>query len=159
MRPTVFIGLAIVAIGALIAAALLAPTGATTQPGAKALEAVLLAPCCWGGTLETHESDIAAQLRTEIESRVARGESTTAIEADLVQRYGPQIRAMPHEKAFSSVLALAAVAVVVAGAGVGGLIRSWRQGGVAPQATASASQAPARDAYDDRLDAELEDID
>ena len=62
---------------------------------AEELEDRLLAPCCWRQPLRDHESPVATQLRGEIASRIAAGESTDDIEADLVRRYGDKLRAPP----------------------------------------------------------------
>ena len=62
------------------------------------LEDRLLAPCCWRQSLRDHESPVATELRSEIRARVAAGETTSAIEADLVGRYGVEIRALPSGK-------------------------------------------------------------
>ena len=60
---------------------------------AQDLEKRLLAPCCWRETLATHESPTANKLRREIRTRIAEGESASAIETDLVRRHGPGLRA------------------------------------------------------------------
>jgi cytochrome c-type biogenesis protein CcmH/NrfF len=69
---------------------------ATVQ--ARELEAHLLAPCCWRETLAAHQSQLASALRQEIERRLAGGESVDHLEADLVARHGPGIRAQLPDK-------------------------------------------------------------
>jgi len=129
-------------------------------PSAKALEATLLAPCCFGGTLDVHDSDISRELRTEIEARVARGESTLAIEADLVQRYGSQMRAMPDRAAFSIASTLAMLAIALAGGAVLSLVRRCGWGGRAGAEHGNGEAAVvSRDRLDEQLDAELEALD
>lgn len=131
-------------------------SSSTTPPGAKALEATLLAPCCWGGTLATHDSPVSTELRQEIETRADHGEATTAIEADLVGRYGDRIRAMPKVGAFSNALVIALDAAILALAAMIVAFARWRRTnaeGVKPIDT-----APRRDEYDDRIDAELADL-
>jgi cytochrome c-type biogenesis protein CcmH/NrfF len=100
---------------------------------------------------------IAGQLRTEIETRVGRGESTAAVESDLVARYGPRIRAMPDRAAFATttfivmvMIALGLVAAVV-------LVRRWRLGPerVTPALAPQGSSPCAADQYDTQLDEEL----
>lgn len=150
----------VIGLVALLAAggALLGSGSTSTPPGAKALEASLLAPCCFGGTLDVHDSEISHQLRAEIEARVARGESTAAIESDLVSRYGPQIRAMPDRGAFSATMAMVMVSIGIGGAAVLLLARRWRRG--APALPSGDAGSPAlRDADDERLDAELAELD
>lgn len=128
------------------------------RPSARAIEATLLAPCCFNGTLDTHDSPLAHDLRDEIEKRVAGGKSTGAVEADLVGRYGPRIRALPNPRVFTI-----GIATVLAGVGLAGLallvrVRAWRrprQVGGREAKTDAATPEPPRDAYDDRLDHEL----
>lgn len=141
------------------------PVFAEGAPSAKALEAKLLAPCCFGGTLDHHDSPMAIELVHEIEDRVARGESTQAIEDDFVSRYGKQVLAMPNEKAMSNV-----VTGLLAMFGVSGAVlvtvmlrrsskRRREDASDAGRAAKLAAGKPkARDALDDRLDAELEDV-
>lgn len=156
------LGLAAFALAVLVFAA---PALAEGAPGAKALEAKLLAPCCYGGTLDIHDSEMARELRHEIEDRVARGESTEAVENDFVDRYGSRVRAMPNEKAMSNV-----VTGLLALFGISGAVlvtvmvrRSSKQRreddtDASRAAKALASKPRVRDALDDRLDAELEDV-
>jgi cytochrome c-type biogenesis protein CcmH len=140
-------------------------------PGAKALEAKLLAPCCFGGTLDIHDSEMARELRHEIEDRVAKGESTEAVENDFVARYGPRVRAMPNEKAMSNVVT--GLLAMFGASGVALFVIMRRRSGKHDEETLAAADArkardakdggapkPAeRDALDDRLDAELRDDD
>jgi cytochrome c-type biogenesis protein CcmH len=126
------------------------------QPAAasdKALEAVLLAPCCWNGTLSSHDSTLASELRGEIERRVAQGESTSRVEADLVDRYGSRIRAMPTPRAFSLSVALAAGLALFAALELLLALRRWRRSDGVGEAVPAVPAA--RDEYDARIDAEL----
>lgn len=129
----------------------------------KALEAAILAPCCFNGTLASHDSPLAHDLRAEIESRYARGESTKIIEDDLVARYGPEVRAMPNEQAFTLVPALAAFVGTLALGLLGLFVRRTRRQDRTERAERAehgrhdASPAP-RDAYDARIDAELAEL-
>ncbi len=136
---------------------------AAAPSSARALEASLLAPCCFGGTLDVHDSDISRELRSEIEQRVARGESTTAVQDDLVQRYGPQMLAMPHAGAFSATMSTVMIAIVLGGAALLFTMRRWRADpSTAERASSERASAVApsggvaRGAEDERLDAELE---
>jgi cytochrome c-type biogenesis protein CcmH len=62
---------------------------------ARELESRLTAPCCWNESLALHDSPVARELRAEVETRVAAGEAPSAIERDLIARYGVRIRAVP----------------------------------------------------------------
>ena len=139
-----------------IAAGVFLASGSSAAPSAKALEARLLAPCCFGGTLDVHDSDIARDLRVEIERRVGAGEGTDRIEADLVERYGERILAMPNPRAWSVTTLAVALAIGFAMIVLALRTRSW----VAETSRSATATGPAgpRDEYDVRLDAELEDL-
>lgn len=62
---------------------------------AHALIHNLMSPYCPGLLLADCRSEGARELRREIEQRIVRGEAADAIEADLVERFGPAIRTMP----------------------------------------------------------------
>jgi len=146
-----------VLLGLALAAGVFFASGSAAAPSAKALEARLLAPCCFGGTLDVHDSDVAHDLRVEIERRVASGESTDRIEADLVDRYGARIRAMPDPRAWSATTLGVAIAIGAAMIVLAMRTRAWVA--AAPRATPTARGTPGvRDEYDERLDAELEDL-
>jgi cytochrome c-type biogenesis protein CcmH len=126
---------------------------ADTAIGPKGLEARLLAPCCYGGTLDVHDSELAHDLRKEIEDRMARGESAGAIEADFVARFGPRVRALPTEGALTTSFLVAFVAIAAAAA-----LLFWRiraRAARAPVSPLDSLAADARDALDDELDEEL----
>jgi cytochrome c-type biogenesis protein CcmH len=123
----------------------------------RELEARLLAPCCWIQTLDVHESPIAHELRSEIHARLTAGEPPAAIEDDIVARYGEPIRALPKGKdPRNLILVFVACVVLAAGIGLARLARRWTL--AAPVAVRDGSGG-ARDALDDRLDAELRDLD
>lgn len=73
-----------------ISASTVAPA---VEGSAHELERHLLAPCCWRETLDVHTSPLTTQLRSEIRTRLAAGESAAQIENDLIARYGPRLRA------------------------------------------------------------------
>lgn len=146
---------------ALTAALLTSVASAVTPPavwapGEAALQARLLAPCCWNQTLDVHESELAASLRAEIHERLVAGERRDAIEDDLVVRFGERIRAVPKGDDRRAYLAVAMVGLIAL-AGVLALValRRLRRTEEEVGSTGVAVDG-ARDAYDDRLDAELE---
>jgi cytochrome c-type biogenesis protein CcmH/NrfF len=73
------------------------PSAHAHSRSATELETRLFAPCCYIQTLDVHESELADQLRGEIERRLGAGEAALAIEDDLVVRYGEKIRAVPRD--------------------------------------------------------------
>jgi cytochrome c-type biogenesis protein CcmH len=128
------------------------------RAGAKALESRLYAPCCYGGTLDVHESDIARELRSEIETRLARGESADAIQADFVERYGARVIAARSDRPIEMMQIGVIVVIVIASAFLGRMMMRWRRGGVARREPLPSSTS-SRDEFDERLDAELREID
>ncbi len=135
--------------------ALAAPPSASA-PGAAALESRLHAPCCYGGTLDTHESELARELRSEIETRLARGETSDAIQSDFVARYGDRVLAARSDRPIR-VMSLVVVAFLVfAAVGLALLLRRWCR---APDAPVVALPREDDAALDERIDAELADAD
>jgi cytochrome c-type biogenesis protein CcmH len=126
-------------------------------PGASAIEGRLMAPCCWTQTIDIHDSEISLSMRHEIRRRLRNGESPEAIQASFVQRYGPKILAVQPNSPLKGVFI--GLSLVIGGAGVASvlMIGRWRK--------RSASAAPetkpseARDQWDDKLDAELRELD
>jgi cytochrome c-type biogenesis protein CcmH len=117
---------------------------------AVALESTLMAPCCWNQTLDAHESDLASSLRREIHERLAHGETTSAIQADFVVRYGERIVAMRAPGTFHGwVFGVFAVAVLMGFL----LVRRVLGRGTSVESQPVAGGAP--DGLDERLDDEL----
>lgn len=134
------------------------PARAAVSPAADAhaLEERLLAPCCWIQTLDVHESELATQLRQEIEQRLLRGEAASAVEDDLATRYGQRIRAVPKggdpRSLIVMVIAAAMLVSLIAGLFI---LRKWTH---RPPARNPTDRQPA-DEYDGRLDEELSKLD
>jgi cytochrome c-type biogenesis protein CcmH len=140
-------------------------------PGAARLEGRIMAPCCWNQTIDIHGSEPAYELRREIRKRLKAGESSDAIEASLVQRFGPKILAVPDSSPLGSLATL--LSIGFAGAGVAGyfMLRRWsRAGGGAATGSGDGTKPskkkggkasdgePKRDDLDERLDRELSEI-
>ncbi|MBX3185929.1 MAG: cytochrome c biogenesis protein CcsA [Labilithrix sp.] len=101
----------------------------------------------------------ADQTRERLRMRLARGESPEKIIDDYVNEYGTASLAIPpNQGAMRAIYAVPIVALIGGGVGLGVLLRRWR----ASSADAEAKKEPAapkHDAYDDRIDAELRDLD
>lgn len=134
------------------------------HPSETLVASHIVAPCCWEGTLETHESPLAAQLRTEIRTRLHAGEAAEAIEGDLIARYGEKARARPNEGTLTTIVLVLAAGALVMALVLVGMLRKWARR-PAPQATGgstakqSKAEAARDEAYDKRLDAELAALD
>jgi cytochrome c-type biogenesis protein CcmH len=141
-----------------IAAVLLVACGPSTpeerrRAAIREVEERVLAPCCWMGTIDVHESPVAHQLRDEVAARIDRGETAEQILDDLVVRYGDRVRSTPPSGALPAVLfigGLLAFIVVVLVA-----LRWVRRG--RRSAAAVARPATPRQAGDDALDDQLDD--
>jgi len=126
-------------------------------PGEVALQARIVAPCCWNQTLDVHASALADALRLEVHERLRAGETRERIEDDLAARYGERVRAVPRGADRRAFVALGVSAFLLC-AGLFALLLLWRlrrRGDAFPQELAEPAEAQARDAYDDRLDDEL----
>jgi len=126
--------------------------GAFVQ-GEKSVETRLLAPCCWNGTLDVHESDLARELRKEIRMRLRGGESVDVVEASMVERYGDRVRAAPANEHVGVLLGAGALAAI----GMAILLLRRSVGGMrlAVASAAAAGSPSPRDEWDERLDDEL----
>jgi len=126
---------------------------------ARAVSSRLIAPCCYQQTLDVHESELATALRAEIASRLRAGESPAQVEESMVERYGERVRAVPRDHdTRAHVLALVALAMLVAAGLLGRAMRRWSR---RERAVLVGAPAPSkdRDAWDERLDAELRALD
>ena len=141
-----------------------APLESSSMPaaGEVTLERRLLAPCCWNQTLDMHESDLAGSLRREVRERLHAGEPASAIEDDMIARYGERIRAVDKGRdpggAMPFLVGLGALSI---GAALVVMVRRWRRSAASArsredmrEATSKGVQRP-DDPYDARLDDEL----
>ncbi len=132
-------------------------------PGASALEGKLLAPCCWTQTIDIHGSEAALELRREIRRRLLAGESSDAIEASIVQRFGPRILAVPPGSPLKNVAAVMALGMAGAGGAAFMMLKRWRaQGGRDAKPNPKKGEAPSEGKQaelDARVDAELDELD
>ena len=126
-------------------------------PGEEAILMRLMAPCCWQQTLDVHDSPVSTQLRGEIRARMRAGESPDTIQQAMVSRYGERIVALRRDDPLDDVsVALAAVALAAA-AGLVWAASRWVR--ASPDLPDEGNKPAGRDAYDDRLDAALDELD
>lgn len=88
----------VIAIGILLLAGLQVASAQTVDAGASVVTHELMSPSCPGLLLADCRSDGARELRAEITRRLEAGEVSTAVEDDLVARFGGQIRTVPEFK-------------------------------------------------------------
>ena len=166
------------AIGVSIAA-MPAPAFAAQQPGAgmsslhagtvriddareRAVFNALRCMCgsCARDLLSTCSCDTADEARAAIRSAISRGETNDQIIEAYAKDNGVESLAVPpNSGAMRFIYALPLVAIVAGGAGVVALVRRWKRPNPVAESAALPGKPAGRDAYDDRLDAELRDLD
>jgi cytochrome c-type biogenesis protein CcmH len=116
---TLLAGIAMVAVAA-------GPVGAAPQDVANDISAQIMSPYCPGVTLHDCPSDSATALRTRIADMAADGMTRSEIMAELVDEFGPTIRAAPATTG-TGLLAwiLPAVAILVGAMTAWWLARRW----------------------------------
>jgi cytochrome c-type biogenesis protein CcmH len=92
---------------------------------ASTLQKNLLAPCCWSETVATHRSEVALEMRAEINRLVAEGKSDREILDYYKQRYGMRILVEPEGQRAFWVNLLPPVVLLAGGAWVIWLIQRW----------------------------------
>jgi len=128
-------------------------------PGANAIEGRLMAPCCWTQTIDIHDSPISLSMRHEIRRRLRNGESPEVIQASFVERYGSKIMAVQEGSHLKTVFI--GLSVIMGGAGIAAamMIGRWRKQSAPKDAPRKDAAEPARDQWDEKLDAELKNLD
>ncbi|MGE3274939.1 MAG: cytochrome c-type biogenesis protein CcmH [Vicinamibacterales bacterium] len=149
------------AVAALLGMAYLATGGrafpSVDSPAAEAWDVAgdLMSPFCPGRTLAACPSGAAADVRDEIAKRLEKGESRESIEADLLARYGDEIRGAPEASGIGLLVWVGPVALGVLLLGIVlQLARRSRREADAGQATAG----PVDPKLAERLDEELEQL-
>ena len=100
---------------ALVTLLLASALYAADSDAVRKIERRFIAPCCWSENLTIHQSDVAVQMRSEIERLVATGRTEEEIVDLYVARYGERILAVPRG-ARLWVLTLTPLLILMAGA-------------------------------------------
>jgi cytochrome c-type biogenesis protein CcmF len=113
--------------------------------------------------LSTCACSTADQTRERLRMRLAKGESPESIIDEYVAEYGTGALAIPPDKgAMKAIYVAPLFAIAAGGVALAVILRRWRSNTKAPAGASSAAGDTAeakRDAYDDRIDAELKDLD
>ncbi len=107
--------------------------------------------------LSTCACSTAEETRARIRMQLSRGELPQKIIDDYVGEYGSAALAIPpNSGGMRAIYVVPLAGIAAAGIGLAFLLKKWRGGTPPPPPEGG---APKRDAYDDRIDAELRDLD
>lgn len=124
---------------ALVALLAFAPLRGAASPSddiekeARAIENLLIAPCCWRQPVAVHQSPASTEVRGQIREMLAKGMSREEILDAYVDAYGEKILSAPRAQGFNLLsYVLPAVALVAGGLLVTAFFRRHRAA-TAPQ--------------------------
>ena len=129
---------------------------------ARAIDAMLIAPCCFSQQVSVHDSPAADEVRRDVRTRLAAGETRKQIVDAYVAQYGKRILAVPPPAGFDVTLYVTPVAVFLATAvaGVLAIRRFTRRASNDPAQSGPPAGVAGASAEDEaRLDDELRDMD
>jgi cytochrome c-type biogenesis protein CcmH len=135
------------------------PVGIENEDQHKLFWSLICSCGCPRETLGTCNCNVAHAMRQELKADLAQGKSIADIQAEYAKRYGPQALAVPPNTGVNWLLwAFPLTAIVLGAAGVVLLFTRWKR----QSANEPAVEIPPdgdTDAYDDKLDRELEELD
>jgi cytochrome c-type biogenesis protein CcmH len=130
-----------------------------TEGRIRAIEELLVAPCCWRQPISNHQSPEAEAMRAEVRKLVTAGKSRQEILAALVDKYGTRVLASPPARGFFLLAYLTPPLSLACGAfSLAFFIRRAlsRRKAIAVSDRAVPPRANVLDAYSDRIEAELQ---
>jgi cytochrome c-type biogenesis protein CcmH len=147
---------------------------AALEHEARQIETMLIAPCCWAEQVSLHHSEAAEQVKREIRTMLAAGMVRQQVLDAFVERYGVRILAEPPDRGFGRILyhapwivglgSVVGLAFVIRRVTRRRGVKETTEEDVQPDA-AEVAIVPDRggdapdDAYTQRLDDELRDLD
>jgi cytochrome c-type biogenesis protein CcmH len=138
--------------------AVAAPDPAALEREAKAIEALLIAPCCWSQQVSVHQSPVTDEIRQNIRKLLNDGKTRQQIVDAYVAEYGDRIMAEPPAHGFNRLFYVGPWLFLFVSVGlVFVVIRKLRT----PVAATAAPEPAARPTEDesDRIDEELRNLD
>ena len=140
--------------------ALAAPDPAALEKEAKAIEGLLIAPCCWSQQVSLHQSPAADEIKKNIRRLLGEGQTRRQILDVYVAEYGDRILSEPPARGFSILFYIAPWIFLVGSVGlVVGVIRKLRKPAAEMTAESRTPAAPPSDDEADRIDEELRNLD
>ena len=146
----------------LAAVALLAaPLHATElEQDARALEAMLIAPCCFSQQVSVHQSPAATDVRQDIRRRLAAGQSRRQILDAYVAQYGPRVLSEPPAQGSGRLLYLVPpLAFVITAGWIMVLVRRLTRSRPGDAGRPRVATSPDDERYRAGLDEQLRDLD
>ena len=132
-------------------------SGADLEREARALEAMIIAPCCFSQQVSVHQSAAADEVRKDVRLRLAAGETREEILDAYVAQYGKRILAEPPAEGFDLALYILPPLLLILSAAL--VVVVLRRFSRRPAVVANVAAPVAPGAYDARLDDELRDLD
>lgn len=144
----------------VVALAVATTTFASTdlEREARAIEDLLMAPCCFRQQVSVHQSPTATVVQKDIRARLARGETREVILAAYVEEHGPGILVVPPAQGTNLVLYVLPPLILAASVLlIVGLVRRF----TTPRndVPAAAGHPPVDAEMNERLTDELRDLD
>lgn len=87
---------------------------ANIEHEARAIDAMLIAPCCFSQQVSVHQSPVADQVRRDVRARLAAGQTRQQILDAYVAQYGTRVLAEPPATGVNVALYVTPVAVFLA---------------------------------------------
>ena len=154
-------------LGALLAFVLVSTVAARAQPTlgpdlereARQLETMLVAPCCWSQQVSVHQSPAADEMKKDIRRRLTEGKTRQQILDAYVVEFGERILIEPPARGFKRTLYVLPIVLLVLSAAVLSVIVKRMSRAPALAAGPAGGATDTRNAYDERLNDELRDLD
>ncbi len=126
---------------------------------ARAIEAMLVAPCCWTQQVSVHQSEASTRIKEEVRVSLRAGRTRQQILDAYVRTYGPRILIEPPARGFgASLYALPAVILLGSALVVGLIVRRFAARG-AKTTFAAESSTTTDSELSRKLDDELSELD
>ncbi|MFM7202847.1 MAG: cytochrome c-type biogenesis protein CcmH [Myxococcota bacterium] len=133
---------------------------------ARDLKGEVMAPCCWHGTVDHHNSPVAAKIANQIDVLVSQGKGRQEVLDAMTTEYGERILARPRTQGFGLLFYVApAVVVSLTGLFLWRWVRRNAQSTEAPAPASPLSPAapgaapPTSDAFSAQFEARLKNLD
>jgi len=107
------------------AVSLFGQTAFSNEERIRKLENSLLAPCCWAEPIAQHRSEVALQMKREIEDFVRQGKTDREILDFYKQKYGARVLVEPEGALWWWMHAVPLAVLAASLAVVGVVLRRW----------------------------------